>query len=300
MTLRERQPNWRTLLINDLLDSGQQIPNKYKDDDVIRTSLPFQRALKKAQKSKAPSLELIKLEEKYPHHLAAHEIANGNTMDRYFIEALILARVPTRDIAIKTGFGKKTVELFEALYFDVRRWLRKEVFVMSTILGPIFDYSCVDYHDHLWKAVGYLCGKDALESIWKLGQTSKEGSDKVANLLRSKLLSEAATASFSRRPGKSNAGYILDSYLSAGHLDVAKESSEADKKHKGTQDDYLSEIHGTILDNMKLGLKRRTDEKPSQVERTSINQGGDPKTDGFSRPVAFGGTEDKESIDGKD
>ena len=296
MELRSRQPNWRTLLIDDLIASNRRIPAQFKDDAFIKESLPFRRALRDCQNSKFPTLDILKLEEAYPDYLTAHQVATSSTMDRYFLEALIVANVPVGQIAKKTGFSKETIKLFEALYFDVRKRLKQSVYIMANLLGPLFDYTSEDHHDHLWKAIGFFCGADALDAIWTLGQTSVDASQKLASMLRNRLLSEATAASFSRKPGQSNAGFILESYVNAAHLDIAKETASVEKEHTAAQDDYLSTIQGAILDNMKLSLKPQ-DKEPTQVEGSLSNQGGDPKTDGYSRPVAFGGTGDEESVD---
>ncbi len=296
MELRSRQPNWRMLLIDDLIASNRRIPVQFKDDEVIKASLPFRRAFRDCQNSKFPTLDILKLEADYPDYLTAHEVATGSTMDRYFLEALIVADVPIEEIVKKTGFSKETVRLFESLYFDVRRRLKQSVYIMANLLGPLFDYSSEDHHDHLWKAIGFFCGADALEAIWTLGQTSVEASQKLASMLRNRLLSEATAASFSRKPGQSNAGFILESYINAEHLDIAKETASVENELTETQDDYLSTIQGAILDNMKLSLKPQ-DQIPTQVEGSLSNPGGDPETDGYSRPVAFGGTGDEESVD---
>ncbi len=284
------------LLIDDLLASNRRIPKAFKADEAIKKSLPFRRAFRDCQNSKLPSLDALKLEATYPNHLEAHEVATGATMDRFFLEALIVADVSVEEIGKKTGFSEETIELFESLYFDVRRRLGQSVYIMANLLGPLFDYSSEDHHDHLWKAIGFFCGAEALDAIWTLGQTSVSASQKLSAMLRSRLLSEATAATFSRKPGQSNSGYIIDSYINAGHLDIAKETADAENDLTATQDDYLSTIQGTIIENMKLSLKPQ-DKKPTQVEGSLSNPGGDPETDGLSRPVAFGGTGDEEDVD---
>ena len=294
MTSRERQSNWRSVLIDDIISAHKRLPKSLSEDVYLKDSLAFQKDLRRCEEASLPISAMITVERKWPNMVAAHNMATESSMERFFVEALVMADVPIKEIAEKTGFTEETLDLFEALHFDVRRHLDKRVFIMSTVLGPLFDYSSKAHHDHLWKAVAYFCGAEALEALWNLGQTSQESSEKLAIVLRNRLLSEATTAAFSRKPGASNAGFVLESFIGAEHLEIARSVAEAENGLTETTDDYLSSIQGEILDNMKLGLKAQgLDEGP--VEGRLLVAGGDPKNDGLSRPVAFGGDEKPES-----
>ncbi len=297
MTSRERQANWRSVLVDDMVSAHKRIPKSLSDDQYLKDCMLFQKELHKCREAVVPTISMITVERKWPHMVAAHNMATEPSMERFFVEALIMADVPVKEISEKTGFTQKTLKIFEALHFDVRRHLDKRVFIMSTVLGPLFDYSSKAHHDHLWKAVAYFCGIEALEALWNLGQTSQESSEKLANVLRNRLLSEATTAAFSRKPGASNAGFVLESFLGAEHLSIARATAEVEGDLVATTDDYLSTIQGVVLDNMKLAL-RPQDKEMGSVEGSLTTDGGDPETDGFSRPTAFGG--DEEPVKDKD
>lgn len=295
MTSRERQANWRSELVNDLILAHRRVPRSLSDDQYLKDGINFQREVRKCREAAVPTSSMITVERKWPHMMSAYNMATEPSMERFFVEALIMADVPIKQIAEKTGFTVKTLKIFEAMYFDVRKHLDKPVFIMSTVLGPLFDYSSKAHHDHLWKAVAYFCGIEALESLWSLGQTSQESSEKLTNVLRSRLLTEATTAAFSRKPGASNSGFILESFIGNGHLEIAKTTAEAGNDLIATTDDYLSTVQGVVLDNMKLAL-RPPETKVTSVEGSLSVNGGDPETDGFSRPTAFGGDEEPTKV----
>jgi len=295
MTIRERQPDWRMSLIDDFIASGTYLPKSLTHDTMLREGIKFRKAFQKCSASQYPSIAVFKLEKDYADMMMAHEVATNGSMERFFLEALIVSNSPVSDIAKKTGFTKKTVECFESLYFDVRKNLDKPVYIMSVILGPLFEYTTKVHHDHLWKAVGFFCGIDALEALWNLGNTSRAATEKISQLLRNRLLGEAAVASFSRKPGASNASYVLESYINAGHLDIARDTADADNDLTETTDDYLSSIHESIVSNMKLSLKNSSTEH-GRSERSTSNPERDVDAK-LTRPIAFGGTEVKEDID---
>lgn len=268
MKLAERHRDWRWQIITELVSANKRLPMSFRKDKLMADAFGFWNAFQKCVNSSTPSIDTMKVEDAYPDISAAYSIFSSNNVERFFIEALVLSGESVTDIGVDSGYSPRVIRVYESLFFDVRDKLSHKLYVMGTLLGPVFGHgvSAGDY-DHLWKAIGYFCGAETLRSLWKLGGMSEADSAAVSNILRSRLLSQAMAASFARRPNSYNANEIIENYIH--HEQFTKETKEPDNT-ADNPDNYLARIKADVLTYMDLSLRPYTDVQPA-VERCCMS-----------------------------
>lgn len=283
MSRLKRQANWRWQLVSELSIAGKRVPRSLRSDAVVTKALKFWNALQRCSDPAESITGMLVLQRDFPEVSEAYEIYSSLSLERYFIEALVMANAPSEDIAIETGYPPGVIETYEKLFFDVRALLPRRLYVMGTLLGPLFSTgtSSTDY-DYLWKAIGYFCGVSALNAIWKIGKLSPTDAEQVTELLRSRLLTQATGAAFARRPNQYNSGEILESFTQYASYELSK--SKADPVDGSPNaDNYLGQILPDVIDYMKLVLKPH-DSEQGTVERCLSGEGGDINESEFERP----------------
>lgn len=273
----ERQRNWRWQLIDELVGASKRLPSQFRDDPLFCEAFNFWNTFQKCLASDTPTVDLMRLEGQYPEVAAAYGIYSSPGVERYFIEALVMANEEPQTIAVESGYHVRIIKAYEHLFFDVRTKLDQRLYVMGNILGPMFMHgtSAGDY-DHLWKAIGYFCGSDTLTALWKVGKLNETDATALTDILKSRLLTQATVASFSRKPNSYNAGEIIDSYVSNASHELAKEGA-APEIPQDDGNNYLAQIKGAVLDYMQLTLRSHLSqhgsvEKCLSGEDVSVNE----------------------------
>lgn len=281
----ERQPSWRWQLIQELRNARKRVPTRFKSDTWLTRGSRFWNAFQKATDSEQKMLAMMKVEAEYPVVSAAHTIYTGLGLERYFIEALVMADVGSQDIGDSSGHTARVISCYEQLFFDVRRHLDKNLFIMGNVLGPMFNTAIGNDYDHLWKAVGYYCGPDALKSLWTLGPIPDESYTKLASILRNRLITQATSASFARQPNSYNAGEIIDSFLSHGTFEINKAKADFENSDKKE----LDNIPADVLQYAEMKLAPYDAERDAQEHQ--LGKQGKINKDDYERPPAFRGSE---------
>ena len=99
----------------------------------------------------------------WPHNLY-HDAANQRT--RFAIEARLLARQTNREIAFHEGCAEEYVEVYEAVYFNVRERLRYRDCIVNTVFREAASRGIQgrDY-DLVWKLAGYFHGPRSVRCL---------------------------------------------------------------------------------------------------------------------------------------
>lgn len=269
------------MLVEEYVSAKKKLPRDFHSDPRVMRAYAFWNAFQNLKSSSTPTGDMVLLEKKFTDMFTAYSIYKGTTLERYFIEALVMARVPANIIASDMGYSTRVVSTYEHLFFDVRDRLDNGLYVLSNILNPIFSStsSAGDY-DHLWKIIGYFCGAAVLKAMWQVGDIDEEVKRKLNGILRSKLLTQATSASFARKPNQFNAGEIIGSYV-----DVENSSKASDDSSNDNEDDnYLEKLQGDVLEYMQLTLKPLGLEQGS-VEKCSSSGGAHlVKEEDYDRP----------------
>lgn len=284
MNQYERQPSWRWQLVEELFRARKRVPHRFKQDAWLKDGCRFWNAFQKASESESRILSLMNVDAEFPSVSSAYTIYTGLGLERYFIEALIMADVPPQEIADHSGHTPRVVDCYEQLFFDVRRHLSKNVFIMGTVLGPLFHTTTGNDYDHLWKAVGYYCGPDALQALWTLGPIPDESYAKLTGILRNRLVTQATAASFARQPNSFNAGEIIENFISHGGLEL----QGSKLNNTDNSDKALDAIPQSIVQYAQLKLVPY--DTPAPTREYQVGDTDNLSKDQYERPPTFEGT----------
>ena len=85
---------------------------------------------------------------------------------KYAIEAYLLARSESWQIAQHTGFTESAIDAYEAVFFNVRPKIEQKGYIVHKVLGPAVQQGLADReYDLLWKMYGYFLGPHVLAAI---------------------------------------------------------------------------------------------------------------------------------------
>ena len=108
-------------------------------------------------------------------------------MAKAVIEARILADETADEIAKKFGMPRRTIEVYEKLFFDVRVKLMHSGYVFCTVLGREHcDWSCTPRFETVVKAIAYSRGSWLLDAVLDYVTTSvrPEAGEEVGRIVR--------------------------------------------------------------------------------------------------------------------
>jgi hypothetical protein len=84
---------------------------------------------------------------------------------RWEIEARLLARQTTAEIASKTGTRESIIAIYSQIFFDVQSRLESPGWITHVVIGDAFNRSVDKQPDGLWKLFGYWGGPFVLDSL---------------------------------------------------------------------------------------------------------------------------------------
>lgn len=96
----------------------------------------------------------------------------SNSYQRSILDALALCAAPTEKVAELTGVSKEAVEIYEAIFFDVRG--RAPFWITSMVLQPIFASNATANMDITLKFAALALGTKGVEQLLFRGALSKE------------------------------------------------------------------------------------------------------------------------------
>lgn len=164
-----RPPAWRWLQAAYHLDHPDERLPPPKDRWIER-AMTIQLGLRAGK----PREEILKIDRECRHCLRAHDLwADDVRLTKAVIESRILADETAADIARKFGMPKRTIEVFERLFFDVRPKLQHTGYVFCTVLGPEYhDWSRMPRFETVLKALAYTYGPWMLDAVLQYTTTS--------------------------------------------------------------------------------------------------------------------------------
>lgn len=129
----QRQPNWRALRAQALVESGSQHLYRCTEDQYTARYFRF---LLRYDRYPAGSSQRMRLFRDEPGLYYAHELyARSDEETRGMIEARILARETDEFIAQRLGTQAETVTWYELLFFNVRDRMDNRDWIWKTIMN---------------------------------------------------------------------------------------------------------------------------------------------------------------------
>lgn len=161
---RHRPPNWRWQRITQLVERRGRISQR-RDDEWIVEGRKFLTAANRCQTDE----EHIDLAYAAPERYeiwALYEGGKQTEQTRGAIEARLLAREDVEEIARKTGYPAKAIELYHHWFFDVRDRLAHPDLITTCVFGKSIQAGLSERDfDLLWKLYGYAGGGELLDMV---------------------------------------------------------------------------------------------------------------------------------------
>lgn len=216
-----KAPTWRRDHVQDLLDSSTTPTSRFEDKKTISAYHFF----KEYQDANHDKQKHIYLERYYPKFTGAVELHSRMDLGfRWFIEAAIMANIPSTQIAEEIDVPTEVVETYEDLFFDVRKHLTKQDYIISMIFFPSYRAGIHgrDF-DTLWKMMAYYGSFEVVRDFNSHREMSADTRKWVDVVTRAKLAKNAFIASQVITPNQYNANEVIDSYINL--LKIEKESA---------------------------------------------------------------------------
>lgn len=153
-----RRPDWRWSRAWAIVRHGRYV-SRDRDDPETGRAVRFLRDLLRTPQDTAA------IREKYPDLVAANAIYAGQASSRQEIEARILARQSTEEIAGHLSTSDESVETYSDLFFDVCDRLDAGMYVHKQILQPAWQRNAAD---GLLATLAYHGGPSILEVVLPL------------------------------------------------------------------------------------------------------------------------------------
>jgi hypothetical protein len=157
----DRAVDWRAERACRVVEDDVR-PRIPQDDAETLALVGYLRARKKCRTEGDRTL----LRRDWPALHAAWELAEGDALLRWEVEARLLARQTDEEIAARCGLDPHTVRSFEAIFFCVRDRLHASDWVtFQAVRGGPWNSFAGDQPGTLWRAVAYSGGPLLLDLV---------------------------------------------------------------------------------------------------------------------------------------
>jgi hypothetical protein len=156
-----RPSNWRWARACALHATGAKLSSR-RDDPLTIRAAKYLRALGSAHCPERP-LSRLRGDDVTLH--AAHRLHEHGGEIRCEVEARLLARQSSVEIAAALRLDPPAIDAYEALFFCVRGHLAATDWVVTQVIGPGLTCGFGQDLGGLWKAIGYFGGPLALDAV---------------------------------------------------------------------------------------------------------------------------------------
>jgi len=218
-----RPPDWRYGIALALLDSGWRPGPEHDDRDVRRLRRLLQR-LRAGQTARLPRVLS-------PYAAAFELYTEPDEHRRAVLEAHVLARQPSADVAQALGVPLAVVECYERSFFDVADRLHADAFVRHHVLRLYPDPE--PSLGNVLRSFAYAGGPRVLDDLlcFLLPEyASRRSTPEHDSVLPRALWLRAAVASWLIPANKKTAAALIKLDLRRQHIDPRHEKWRRDKK----------------------------------------------------------------------
>lgn len=178
---RNQSPQWRLIEIERCLKQRPALSPRF-DDIFVSRYFTVAKSLLGGRDVGIKLLKLAEDKELAPYCEIYQLVANpyGNSIfgkgdsshQRSILDALALCNTPYEEIEKLTDVSKEAVEIYEALFFDVRN--RAPFWIISMVLQPIFSSHATGNFDVMLKFVAMALGRKGVDQLLFHGVLSQE------------------------------------------------------------------------------------------------------------------------------
>lgn len=202
--LRNQCPNWRYIEIEHCLRQKPSATPRFVDTHV-NNYIKVAKALSRTKNSAFATYELAKDPVLLPYLEVFNLVSSpygskrfdggvSQSFQRSILEALTLCNVPVLDIAFNVGVSKEAVEVYEAIFFDIRG--RAPYWVASMILQPLATSFTTANFDSMLKFAAVAIGKIGVDQLLFQGSLTPDDMATVRQKVMSWRMIKAAASTF--------------------------------------------------------------------------------------------------------
>lgn len=277
-----RPRDWRHIRAKTLALSSLKTRCGSGDDTCVREAVKFYRKYRD-QVDDLTSNASTKIDRdiaydmmypSWPAMATALKIYAANSFTKWSTEALVLADIPSEDIASRFGCEAAVVETYEALYYDVRSRLNNRLFIIDELLSPaVINGMHGDDCDFVWKSLSYCRGAAMLEACWQMGSISSETHRQIEDFLLSQRNRNLIMAAVARKVNQYTAHEFVEEDIAYKQLE--QDSGIAQAPH----DRVLAEGASMLLTAISFSMTGVPGASVSAIEERakSLNQLLEPK-----------------------
>lgn len=217
-------PQWRYHNAIRFADDGVVVFDSDVDNHVVRLT-SFIEAWRTATPEQQVELETVDFDVYWAYNIFVREYRGP----RFHIDALVVADMPTEEIANYLSLPASVVETYELCFFDLRRHLNKTGAVRTYIGSRIADRGNRDLDpDPFWKQVALSSGADALLALWSNGELEPAIQSKLDNIVCAQVRRRALQAVYVRDVNSHNAHDVMAEYLELRRTEVDAQRAVAE------------------------------------------------------------------------
>lgn len=253
-------PDWRFRRAKKLAELGTRRFNRYEDSEII-AACKYCKARNRATFQSMPALRY-----NYPHIFRAHDIyENSPDSARMHIEAMVLAGLPTEEIASRFCEHERTIEVYEKLFFDLRCKAEARDWLLAVLSERMMRENSLVYRgDAVLKYIAVALGPAMLDQMISGLPLTEEVLEQWRQVLISNLMRDGVMISYARTPTRYNAHEIITELLMCGESQIKEKQMHLMAGAATTRtDDFM----GSILKTIQFSLAAvRAKDQQSGVE----------------------------------
>jgi hypothetical protein len=255
-----RAVTWRWERARLMREGKSRTVGRRSADPVVKAAYRFQMGLSKCK----DDVDRYDLMEEYPALYGAYLIyQRGDDADRhplrFAIEARLLAGQADYDIAARLGMSPDVIDMYEALFFNVKEKLANTDYIMTCVISPSVHAGLTDRdYDLLWKLFGFIYGPVVLDSF--IHTTTRSYRPESASEVDA-ALAEDTRSSLQRRVAVVARTYTVNAFSQSELLNIYTRLLEMEKEMGGQKNKDL------IMQNVQVmveALPFRPGSKPGE------------------------------------
>lgn len=275
---RNQGPQWRLSEIERCLKQRPVSLPRF-DDAFISNYLKVAKSLAGGRDTNIKLLKLAEDPQLAPYCEIYQLVANpyGNSIfgkstttsyQRSVLDALALCGASFEEIQSLTDVSKEAVEIYEAIFFDVRN--RAPYWIISMVLQPIFASHATGNFDVMLKFVSLALGRKGVDQLLFKGALSKEDLELVYEKIAGWRNLKAAASTFMIPVNSFDhiefEKTVIDERIQNRKLDISAKQAEdeADEEEGRVKEDR--DFLKTLLSAHKFTIASKYDKRDDLVE----------------------------------
>lgn len=271
VTAHDRAPDWKWRRILGIMNSND-VPTTPEWDTSkgfywIQRGIEFRNSYIADDNPATNQDLLLKFADIYSAHRVFTDLSSNL---RWEIEASILARVPTEEIAMSANMTASAMVAYEELFFDVRELLDKSMYIENYVIGSSLQNLKKDDIPTIWKHFAYHLGPEVLKALATrtVNPQYAQTADAVNSCLTEDIMGSfnlsCSVAAKSPSGGDRSNQHLLG--LFAKFKEISKMEDMSNNSHQGQAREHIANALENLNHIISVGgmLPKSTQTTPAQ------------------------------------